>query len=494
MLHVDTVQCSVTGLGAELAVHRFALTVALNSVPVITLECTPVAAQGVGIHCHAPDFAEITSLFQTLLARVPKYDAHGTVDIDITVNGESNAQHVTLTDWVLTDVGLSTVTPIASPVLVVVLSHPVTMLDKTGTLYENPESPLAVESVFSSVDGEDTVSIMDSVYNGFANDLDYHLVANLAQGGSDEQAIAIVKAFRNMLTTYPPGKYMKGTGGMFLAQQAPGLDKEIRATIAEMTGPRPFCDSTWGRLVSSICPSLMQQVTPTYEEDKLMLEPSEPWVSPTLTVKSNLVTAVDVPPRDPNPIIGVAVHRADSIRDEAHMAAVRNGVLSDRSYAFYFPPKVKPGDLGRVLNIDDSPVIMTILGKAEGKNENHGAAAGNTMEDAYDPLSDDYYGKMTRAYAQAMFQSCYRKDCQARVLMTPVFTDANGTMLHPGRVIEVRDSESDAVLLEGQLLQLSVTGSMDGQAETSMLLGYVRPHDSSVCLVPDGTMNPCYSS
>jgi hypothetical protein len=137
--HVDKVKVTVEGFFRDLAVQSFELVVAVNTIPQITLNVLPIEkpkkGEGQYITASAPSIQDITELYSILLSKAVMLDETATITIkhetpydSEDLLEEEKYQYVELKDWIMSDVGLSTVSSTSAPVLAV------TFLTSTETL------------------------------------------------------------------------------------------------------------------------------------------------------------------------------------------------------------------------------------------------------------------------------------------------------------------------------------------------------------------------
>ena len=155
--HIDKVEVEVYGLGANIQVQQFDLAVAVNDIPRLTLEVLPVESRRGQTEASAPTFSEITDLYHRLFSKSLDLQQKASVTIRIDSKESScEKQSIQLKDWILTDVGLSSVTTYSAPSLVLILQHPIVNLSRTGAVYETPmnniNSAMAVTTVAFTID------------------------------------------------------------------------------------------------------------------------------------------------------------------------------------------------------------------------------------------------------------------------------------------------------------------------------------------------------
>lgn len=510
--HVDTVLVEIEDFYPKLYVQSFELTAALNTIPSISLSVLPIEAptrgDGQYVTATAPTVQDITSLYSDLLRLSLSLEATATIhialhchkpDLDEFMDIEYG-QDVILEDWILTDVGLSTVTPSAAPVLTVIFSHPVVKLDRTGSIYETIKNKGNLAKTFKTLPGSEPIAYMDALYKVYSGGgkLMFYDIAQKSLGGPRGIDKTKVQKFRSRLAEYPPGKYIEGhTEKLFLANVAESLIGNIRMATGYMLMPQAFGESTWSRLVRTLGPSFLTQIVPTYDRPKLSLEPYSPWQYSSRTINTNVVEAIDMVSADPAPIIGTAVTKAADTSThtvDGSNRAYTGSKSYDYTHAFYFPENgaAKANDFGEVMGLGEPRIVSYIIDMDRSANATVGGSGpkGPNLERAGNGVSDMQRETMNEAYAKAMFLINYRKGCRASVTTTLLFKDSAGLMLYPGRVLTVYDKSDQ--LFNGFITRITIKGSAEGGGSTAIEMSHARPPDPDSVLVEEGTENPCY--
>ena len=511
--HVDTITVSVTKFEPKLYVQSFELVLAVNDIPTIFLNVLPVeppkGGSGQYTTASSPDIAEITDLYTKLVSKSLRLDATATIEIEVKSDSgdgepafyEAN-QKVKLEDWVLSDVGLSSVTPTAAPVLTAVFRHQAVKLDRTGSIYEEVKNKQKLTEIFKSIDGEGLIEYMDNLYEMYSSEdgVEFYEIAPKSLGGPREEDESKIMEFRFRLADYKPGQFIEdNTNGFFLAEASDKFLTNIRIATGYFARPQAFCDSTWARLVQELSPMYLTTIVPTYDKPKLTLEPFSPWQAPSRSIDVRSALAIDVVSTDPAPIIGTAVNKDVEATDHNVDGANRGYTGSDEkdiTHAFYFPEKSdsKAGNLGEIFNVGEARVVSAIIDIDEAANakiDNNGPV-GEDLESAGNVVTQEDRETMDEAYAKAMFLITYRRNCKAGVTTIPMFRDASGNMLYPGRVLTVYYNGDH--LFNGYVTQIITSGSAEGGGgcTTRIMMTHARPPTTDATLVDEGTENPCY--
>lgn len=512
--HIDTLTIEVKGFDPKLYAQSFELNVAVNSIPSISLNVLPAepprSGSGKYVTATAPTIREITDLYSRLLEKSLKLDATATIKISMETHqgGDSAArfmeenQEVELKDWILTDAGLSTVSAVDAPVLTAVFCHPVVKLDRTGMIYEEVKNKKQLTAKFKTLGGGDPISYMDSLYRMYASggSVKFYDIAPKNFGGPREDYKKKVMAFRTkVLPKHLPGDYIEcNTGGFFLANVASAYLGNIKIATGYTVRPYAFCDSTWSRLVRSLCPSFLTHIIPTYDKPKLLMEPFSPWQERTRNIDVRTAIALDVVSADPAPIIGTAITKDTGSTQHVTSGNVRSqtGRGSDEygyMHAFYFPDRAMPDDVvGDILNLGESRIVSYIvdIDRSSNATVSGNAAKGQNLQNAGNSVTDEKRQSMDEAYVKAMFLINYRKNCKASVTTIPLFKDASGNMLYPGRVASVYDGSGQ--LFYGYVTRMATKGTAEGGGSTYIEMSHARPSQDGSTFVDEGTENPCY--
>lgn len=496
--HVDSVSVSLDA-GLELAASQFELSLEVNSIPRITIELLPIEAKKGSFGASAPTFGEITALYNKLSSISKNLDNKANIKISVTSYGSKNSeQKIELKDWILSDVGLSSVTSYSAPTIAAIFNHPSYRLVRTGTIYENPNDS-CLDIKLGSVSGGNIISLMDGVYKKFSSEILFYDIGKSVEHGKDVADVRqIVKKFRTDLAEANnlPGTYIDCSSSLFLEKHFTGDKKALLVTaLANIAQPFFASGSTWHRIVQSICPACLMHVVPTYTLGKLKLEPAEPWQNFSYEIPESCIESIELPPEDPDPLIGVAVQRdnmsPDPVSDDC---TTRREQPFSSKYAFYIPEGVNPeSPQGRIEFIGDSTVI-TCIEQMNACPLSESASDDSTKHTRTLTKIEDLIGAEDN-YAQAMFELLYRKNCTAAVTTTMMFNDSKGNVIHPGRTMRISEkSSASKVLFTGYLVKTFVRGAVGGPCVSIYTMTHTRPSGDarSSILIPDGASNPCY--
>ena len=340
--HIDKIEVEVSGLDAGIQVQRFDLAVAVNDIPRLTLEILPVKSRKGQTEASAPTFSEITDLYHKLFSK--SLDLRQKASVTIRIDSKDKGckkQSIQLKNWILTDVGLSSVTTYSAPSLIIILQHPIVNLSRTGAVYETPMNN--INSAYEKLSGRSMISLMDDLYKRTSSKI--FPFYPLPESVSSTKA----KAFREALGKPEnlPGTYLDAKGGLFLEKQADEAVTLLKVALARIMQPYRGSVSTWYTVISKICPYCLMHVRPTYDQEKLSLEPLQPWYGANAhKIDENLIESIDLVARDPDPVCGTSFARVYPGEPTFSTATLswrlvdQNGTDTKfSSYAFNIPDK-----------------------------------------------------------------------------------------------------------------------------------------------------------
>lgn len=493
--HVDTYKVEITSIGnVRVNVQGFELELAVNSIPRLLLEILPVTQKKQVTEVTTPSISDLTGLYDKLSEMAVRLSTTASVRITVmSSDKKEKKQVVTLNNWVLTSASLTSLTTRNAPKLTIVLSHPVVNLERVGFVYEvmHNAQPLALMATLAQ--GSNIISVLDNVYEYMAGDI-YYGFKVLGSSG-DKNTKSIVQNIRKELATTKPGKYLKSEAPLFL-ENHPMMQKytdKLRGILAYMCMPRAWGDSCWSMLINTLCANTLSTIVPTYTEDKLSLEPLNPWQDLASSIHWSRVESVSVGSMDTDPIYGMAIDKgmktdyvtSGAVREEGSNA----GADKTCSHSFYFPQKVHQNikeALGRIDYAGENPVV-SMLETASYKKDK--STDGSTVP-SITKISDTAVFSMNKTVAEALFNIRYRRNCKATVSLILTFNDMKGNKIFPGRVITIEDNDSRK-LFYGYLTRMVINGSANGGGTTFLELTHVRPVNNKV-LIDENTKNPCY--
>lgn len=487
--HVDKVEVEVSGLGSNVQVQQFDLTVAVNDIPRLMLEVLPVESKKGQTEASAPSFSEITELYHRLFSKSLDLQQKASVKISIESKDKGcEKQELKLDDWILTDVGLSSVTTYSAPSLVLILQHPIVNLSRTGAVYETPMSN--INSAYEDLNGGSMIDLMDDLFKRTSSRV--FPFYPLPESASSEKAIAFREALSKAENL--PGTYLEAKGGLFLEKQSSDAITFLKVALARIMQPFRGSVSTWYTVISKVCPFCLMHVRPTYDQKKLSLEPLEPWNGKDAhKIDEHLIESIDLIARDPDPICGTSFERRYPGEPTFNTATLswhivdQNGAKTQTgSYAFYIPEKAQPDSrkYGRIVDLGANIVISSMKQFA-------GPTAFN-KDTATEIFSPSIQLDMEDAHAKAMFQSLYRKNCRAAITTTMMFKDSDGKMIYPGEILTVSAEGKD--LFSGYLSRMTVSGSTTNGCLAKYEMNYARSAKDDGLLIEGDTKNECFSS
>lgn len=492
--HVDKLDVSIRNFdGPELIAQGFELTAAVNAIPSILVNVLPAPSKSGRTTASAPTFKDLTENFNIMSGLAAKSDS--TADISISISSTDDfcgSQRLDLKGWVLTDVGLSSVTTYSAPTMTAMFRHPIVRLSKSGEIYEIPLAT-GTDAMMRGASGDDIVSLMDSVYRIFADQVKYY---GIDSGQESRKYADTVRSFRKALSDPKnlPGTYLECDVPLFMEKIAGASGRKMLVdSLARMIKPFFGNSSTWTIILQAICSRCLMQLVPTYDLPKLRLEPLSPWQSAAYEIPETSIEAIDLPCMDPDPICGVAVQRSN-VRGPAvqhrDTAKNRDANASDKYFhAFYFPPGVDPSSpQGRIEEIGPNWVIssMTRLDPPKSPKQHM------SMSTASNKISDAVKRRMEDAYSKAIFECLYRRGCASSVVTSLLFDGSGGKRLYPGRTLAVYETSNHDYLFRGYVSKITCRGSVDGSCTTQVEMINSRPAAPGSVLVEEGTENGCF--
>lgn len=513
--HIERVSIKVTGLGDDIYPIAFDLRLGVNTIPSITIELLPTdGAEGVGTYVKAttPSFDDLTKLYSSLLTKAETQVTKASVTIktipDVSRSGFCKPQTLTLTDWTLTDVSLSDVTTAQAPKLVIALSHPAEVLDRTGYIYELIDSETTLNRVLANeVSGSTLIEIMTNVYElvWTGGKLKFKDLIPPLYGGPPDDMKQIIKNYRQVgLSVGRPSGFLDDkSGGLFLQNDfGDDLQQRLTAALAYITLPTPFCASTFRRLVSNILPSLGLVIVPTYDKPRLEVRPFAPWVNASEALGNGSVTSMSMSPQDPDPLIGTAmcldVHDIDPVVGDATRVSKNE---RNMNVLFYVPDKAKNNyrlllgeSSGIIEDIGDSEIITTMESIDLGSKKTIGAGS-KELQDTENLIESADLLEPRKKYLEETFIENYRRGCTASVNAVLSFYDITGQLLYPGRVFTVvEEGGTHRRLIYGYVTEILSRGSTVGDCTTTIQMTHVRPSkdQQAELLVEQPTPNKFY--
>jgi hypothetical protein len=477
--HRDFIEVSISGLGFEAYPNSFELNLALNAIPTLSVEILPLKNKTQEKNASKVDVQEIVSLYRELQTKAKSKETKVTVNITSVMSEDPTClrHFININNWILTDVGLSQISPTSAPNLVVTLAHPAEVLDRTGYIYEFIDNATQLNKELNSIGGSSLVSLMDAAYNLVKSQLKLKDLPDTKYDGPDDEMKSPIQQFRTQgISQGMPSKYLKDMSKkLFMQDRFGGLTNQLKAAIARLVIPTPFCASTLNRLVSNILPSLGLVMRPTYTEDMLEISPYAPWKQAELELCMDRVTSLTMPPMDNYPILGTGM--CCSSHDLEHVTGEQTRMSKDErsmNQLFYVPSKAKQligkATGGFIENVGDSAVITYMRSSDLGSNEN----ADESLQEAENKIMAQQLLDPRKTYLKETFRELYMR--QSITTVTTVFSvmDSGVSEIVPGKVMTIKDGENDSELMCGYVTEVTIRGSTSGDCTTEIHMSHSR--------------------
>jgi len=493
---VVTVSAKAWVAGYYLGVCEATVTLAVNAVPTVQLECAPSELESykpLVPHVYAPTISDFSDLYRDLAQKAEGMSEE--CEIYIETNGDDH-DVLHLKRWILAGVGLSSITAVSAPHLVIVAQHPICKLTKVGAICETTKSNQSILINAAARSGTDVIKIMQAVYTCARDVIEY--LPSPSQ---------YAKMFRQNLGVgdFDPGKYLEysGSNGIFLSNAASGLKERIAQAIGRMVFPSTE-GSTWDTLVR-LCGMLMLNITQNqknnYTGDKLVIEPMQPWKKYSITLDEDWSFSTDVPGMNPFKIIGVMSRKLGPQIVECSLGLRRDLNAQDKaklanpvSEVLYVP---KMSDV----SLSDGRIMMTsapaVLEQACRINAPKGKFSSGFI-DALKTYADGFDTALTK-YCQAVYECTACSMVQGSARMALGFRDFSGQLILPGNTCRFRTKDAKGKrkpLYYGYIRQVVHHLSAKGGCETIVAMSYMRPDEGLTIkgkvVIPAGSPNAAY--
>ena len=493
-------------LGSHPLMQGFELDIGVNAIPTINIYILPKKYDGPkdgkpATEASVMDYDEYTRIYRKLSDEAARKDREiELVRIELDIENEETREILELKKWKFTDVSMDAITRYAAPTMVLIISHPACVLDNVGTVYESRQCPIKLESFTSGT----VVEILDKLHSEELDDEKFYKLPSEKNGGPDENAKKIVKQARQKLQELKVQKYIDDQAGQFMEG-----DKRFPPAVAIMAQPTAFGESVWLKLINTLCPEMMMQVTPRYDEERLRLEALNPWKECDTWLDMSKIESITASVIDPYPLIGIAIDKGvdHNFRYRGATRTPSDGTdATDTeneeacSFGFYFPEK-----LTELMSQDHMPGFISHFG---GSNiidyaDSYGPKEKNVRKitEKESSMTDEDWSKFMRKMAEAMFLTMYRQKCTAVISSVLTFKDKLGNTVYPGSVVgiytedeKLKTSEGlgKESLFYGYLVRMLIVGSANSAPTVKYTLTNVRPMKAEKILIDDGAKNPCW--
>lgn len=480
--------------GTMLQAQGATLTLGVNAIPSIELQCAPSDDGAV-----PPLFPEVKkntiSDYGKLYGKLSIAAESLSESCIVFINLEDNTgkrDSLMLNGWILTGVGMSSVSAVAAPHLSVILQHPICKLTKLGSIYETARTEIDKKFNEKLINATDFLQVITETYKFFRDEVEYWPAPN-----------KYPPMFRTKLGVgdCDPNKYLvfKTQGkeqGIFLWD---GKDTKVRQRLAQGMARYVFPDatgsSTWDMLVKSagnLLLSVTQDEDNNYTKEKLVLEPTHPWKSATITLNEEDCFWTDIQGMNPFRLIGVMARKLGPFTDGITLGLLRNGNALQKepvSEAMYSPLDTLDESDGRIMKTS-APAVLDAAFRRD-------APYGETISTGMISLAKfriQGYDDAVIKYCKAVYEIASASMIQAKAQMALWFTDAAGKLILPGNTCKFISNNNE--IYYGYIRNVVHHMSTEGGCATTLALSYVRSEadfkNRKGILVKSGSDNAAY--
>lgn len=466
---VITASVNASVAGQRLDVNGFTITLGVNAIPSIELQCAPSKAGNktpLKPNVKRPRISDFSDLYRDLAVKAEGLNQTGQVTINIK-DDLGHTDSISLKGWILAGAGLSSVSASAAPYLSVILQHPICKLTKVGSIYETMRSVANLNDV--TKDANDFLEVVNAVYGYVRNGVEYWPAKN-----------GYPAKFREQLGVgeFDPNKYLEFKGGNGIFLSAEGSKERLAQAIGRIVLPVNGGSSTWDMLVSAsgtLLLSVTQDESNNYTKDKLVIEPTQPWKTASINLYDEECFWTEIPGMDPFRITGVMCRKLGPYNDDASLGLVRNGNINKDNpvyEALYVPEGVDTSKAdGRIMKIQ----APSVLDSAFRRDATYGGSISTGMTDMQ---KEDvgYYDEAIEKYCKAVYEITAASMIHAKAQMAMWFTDMDGNLILPGNTCRFVSEGKD--IYYGYARQVVHHMSTSGGCSTTIAMSYVRPEAS----------------
>lgn len=487
---VVTIKFDATVDGKKVDVCGANILLGINEIPRIELLVPPTRSKNstpLKPNVSKPTISTFSDLYKEFAVKAEGLKTTG--NVTITINTDSTVKSakpetLTLNDWVLSGVGLSSVSAVSAPHMTLILQHPVCRLTKVGSIYETPKS--LAESIIAGAAsvGSSFLDIVKKVYEVYRGTLLYF-----------KSPDNMPEVYRQHLGVgdYDPKKYfVENSSNLFLCNMLPEAKARMAAAIGRMVCPMGDGSSTWDMLVrvaSEQMLSIIQNQDNNFTMEKgLVLEPTKPWRTDNiLTLVEDRCSWTDIPGQDMFKLVGVMARKLVISGNRITTWAC---TLSDKPPdetgicdVLYCPVQPENAD-GRIMKTS-APQLMyqTFMEDAiaGGSITTGFAQTGKARLNGFD-------GVLAK-YCRAVYETSYGSMNIGRAQMALGFKDVDGKWLLPGNTCKFVSKGKE--IYYGYVRNIVHTLSTKGGCSTTLNMSYVRP-TKTVPTVPNGNISVVY--
>ena len=477
---VVTASVDASVAGQRLDVNGFTITLGVNAIPSIELQCAPSKASNntpLKPNVKRPRISDFSDLYRDLAVKAEGLSEPGQVSIKL----EDNLGHkdnISLKGWILAGAGLSSISVSSAPYLSVILQHPICKLTKVGSIYEIPKSTIDIKLNEATKDANNFLEIVKAVYECVSNDEK----SEFWPSPNDYPEV-----FRKQLGVeeFAPSKYLmfltgENKNGIFLGG---GDNKDAKQRLAQAIGrlalPSNGGSSTWDMIVGAsgtLLLSVTQNESYNYTTDQLVIEPPQPWKAASISLCDEACFWTEIPGMDPFRITGVMCRKLGPYNDNINLGLIRNGNANQKNYpggfVMYVPPGVDTEKAdGRIMKIS----APAVLDAAFRRDATYGEAISLGNVDMQKEAADNY-NAIIEKYCKAVYEITATSMLHAKALMAMWFKDMDGKLILPGNTCRFVSEGKD--IYYGYIRQVVHSMSTSGGCSTTVAMSYVRPEAS----------------
>jgi len=466
----------------------------INDIPRIELLIPPTQSHNstpLKPNVSKPNIAEFSKLYQDLSDQAERQSEKGNVNITIKTNstksGESK-EEIKLKGWVLSGVGLSSISATSAPHLSVILHHPAFFLTKVGSIYLTPKSTSANVLSGSVVNKRSFLEIVDTIYKTYKNKMLFYSAPD-----------KMPEVYMNELGTEPynPIKYFRDdTKNRLFLGKALGetASPRIASAIGLMACPMGDGSSTWDMILKStgtLLLSVIQDQKNNFSTGDmgLVIEPSMPWkTKDIISISEDRCMWTEVPGIDMFKIAGVMARKLRIFGDKvSNWRCPLNSNPPDESGVcdvLYSPVEPKHAD-GRIMKTSAPSVLyQAFMGDGiTGKMLTTGFA------DTTEPWLKGFDNALG-VFCRAVYENTYGSMNTAKAQLALSTKDDGGQLILPGNTCKFVSQGVD--IYYGYIKNVVHSMAVKGGCSTTINMSNVRPKLDIKEKIPNGNENAAY--
>lgn len=467
---VVTVSVTATAAGSDLAVNGATLSLGVNAIPSVELQCAPSKTGSrtpLRPNVKRPRISDFSDLYGTLASKAEGLNDTGDVTIEVK-DDQGKTDSVKLSGWILAGVGLSSVSASSAPYLSVVLQHPICKLTKVGSIYETPKSTIDKKLNEATSSASDFLGVVEAAYKCVRDEVEFWPSPN-----------EYPPKFRQQLGVgeFDPKTYLefRGGNGIFLGSGS-GAKERLAQAMGRFALPGSGGSSTWDMLVSAsgqLLLSVTQDESNNFTTKKLNLEPTQPWKTASITLSDDRCFWTELPGMNPLRITGVMASKLGPYCDAVSLGMLRNGNPKEDDKAvpgevLYVPIENPTVADGRIMKT----AAPAILDSAFRRDAPHGGTITTGTADM-DKERKDGYNEALEKYCKAVYEITAGSMIHAKAQMALWFKDKDGRLILPGNTCRFTSEGKD--IYYGYIREVVHHMSTSGGCSTTVSMSYVRP-------------------